>query len=279
MLDFLRNLTRSAEEKRQEELNAYLDGELRGREREQFEALLASDPALHAEVAQLRATKEQVAQLPRLRAPRNYTLDPARYGAPAPGGGLSLYPALRLATVLTAFLLMLAVGIEFLPRPAGAPVAEDSIALVATTEVEEPAAERVEAPQEAAPESAREAGLSEMTEVAGAEEEADDGELFSLETAETEVMTEEVGISALPAPAADAVEETAQDTLAEEEPLNLATAAPPEAEGETAAAPELTAPTDQPAPVNAPLRLTQVALGALLLVLLTATLLLRRRLA
>ncbi len=279
MLDFLRNLTRSAEEKRQEELNAYLDGELRGREREQFEALLASDPALHAEVAQLRATKEQVAQLPRLRAPRNYTLDPARYGAPAPGGGLSLYPALRLATVLTAFLLMLAVGIEFLPRPAGAPVAEDSIALVATTVVEEPAAERVEAPQEAAPESAREAGLSEMTEVAGAEEEADDGELFSLETAETEVMTEEVGISALPAPAADAVEETAQDTLAEEEPLNQATAAPPEAEGETAAAPELTAPTDQPAPVNAPLRLTQVALGALLLVLLTATLLLRRRLA
>lgn len=279
MLDFLRNLTRSAEEKRQEELNAYLDGELRGREREQFEALLASDPALQAEVAQLRATKEQVAQLPRLRAPRNYTLDPARYGAPAPGGGLSLYPALRLATVLTAFLLMLAVGIEFLPRPAGAPVAEDSIALVATTVVEEPAAERVEAPQEAAPESAREAGLSEMTEVAGAEEEADDGELFSLETAETEVMTEEVGISALPAPAADAVEETAQDTLAEEEPLNQATAAPPEAEGETAAAPELTAPTDQPAPVNAPLRLTQVALGALLLVLLTATLLLRRRLA
>lgn len=279
MLDFLRNLTRSAEEKRQEELNAYLDGELRGQEREQFEALLASDPALQAEVAQLRATKEQVAQLPRLRAPRNYTLDPARYGAPAPGGGLSLYPALRLATVLTAFLLMLAVGIEFLPRPAGAPVAEDSIALVATTVVEEPAAERVEAPQEAAPESAREAGLSEMTEVAGAEEEADDGELFSLETAETEVMTEEVGISALPAPAADAVEETAQDTLAEEEPLNQATAAPLEAEGETAAAPELTAPTDQPAPVNAPLRLTQVALGALLLVLLTATLLLRRRLA
>ena len=288
MLDILRNLTRSAEEKRQEQLNAYLDGELRGSAREQYEALLASDPALRSEVAQLRALKEQVAQLPRVRAPRNYTLDPARHGAPASRTGFALYPALRVATVLTAFFLMLAVGLDFLPQQqlAGTEPAEDSIALFEATGEEAPAP-RVEAPQEPALDTARETGRSVSEEPAVEAEAAAEAELFdSAAMTATEAITEEVGIADLPLPEAGAVEEAAEESLAQESLASpAATAVEPEAAPLAA-----TGPTSTPAPEMqvvaeqtglgiAPLRLAQIVLGALLLVLLATALLLRRRLA
>jgi hypothetical protein len=283
MLDILRHLTRSAEEKRQEQLNAYLDGELRGPAREQFEALLASDPALRAEVAQLRALKEQVAQLPRVRAPRNYTLDPARYGALASSPSFALYPALRVATVLTAFFLMLAVGLDFLPQQqmGGTEPAEDSIALFEAPS-EEVTAERVEAPQEPALDAAREAGRSVIEQEVVEGEAAAEAELFdSAALTATEALTDEVGIAALPLPEAGAVEEAAEEALAQEA---LATPAPPGAEpaaaplAATEPAPDMKEAVEEPGLAMAPLRLAQILLGALLLVLLVATLVLRRRL-
>lgn len=284
MLEILRNLTRTAGEKRQEQLNAYLDGELRGPAREQFEAQLAADPALRAEAAQLRAIKEQVGQLPRLRAPRNYTLDPVRYGAPAPARGLALYPALRVATVLTAFFFMLAFGLDFVARPqqpAMAP-AEDSIALFEAAE-EEVAVERVEAPQEPIPGAEREAGRA-VTDETAVEGEAMAPDLAdSAAMTATEIMTEELEVMALPAPEADEVEEAVEAALPQEAPLPaLASPPPPLVEpisaedAATATAPGLeTVPGEPDIP---PLRIAQIVLGAALVILVVTTLLLRRQL-
>ena len=71
-----------AEEKRQEALTAYLDGALTPAERKRFERLLASDRALRASLEEQRLIKASLRRLPRMRAPRNFTLDPARYGRP-----------------------------------------------------------------------------------------------------------------------------------------------------------------------------------------------------
>jgi hypothetical protein len=112
MFDFLRNLTKSAEKKRQEALNAYLDDALSPRERRQFEQLLARDADLRLEVEERRALQMQMRQMPRRRVPRNFTLDPALYGRPQRQPLFQLYPAMRVATVLTAFFFILALGAD-----------------------------------------------------------------------------------------------------------------------------------------------------------------------
>lgn len=297
MLEILRNLTRTAEEKRQEALNAYLDGELRGTARDRFEADLAADPALRAEVAQLRAVKEQVGQLPRVRAPRNYTLDPAVYGAPVAAPGFNLYPAMRLATVLTAFFFVLALGLEFIPGQLGgtAENAADTVALSEPAEgevMEEFAVEEMEAPREVsgelAPETARTAGEEDA-----AEEVAPQAELFGTsDITGTEAMTEEPAALALPVPDAEEVEEAAEETMAEapapaggeQLPLEATMTAEQPAADEVAAVPTPPTPTSGPEsepiverPVADPLRTAQLVLGVVLLVLLMATLVVRRQ--
>lgn len=108
MFDFLRNLTKSAEEKRQEAITAYLDDALSPSERERFAAQLAQDTELQAEVARERAVKQSLSQLPQRRVPRNFTLDPALYGRPAKQPLIQAYPVLRAATGLAAFFFIFA---------------------------------------------------------------------------------------------------------------------------------------------------------------------------
>ena len=83
MFNFLRNLTKSAEEKRQEAVTAYLDEALNDRERQRFEQEMAQDAALRAHVEQLLLIKQSLRQLPQWQVPRNFILDPAAYGRPA----------------------------------------------------------------------------------------------------------------------------------------------------------------------------------------------------
>lgn len=297
MLDILRNLMRTAKGKRQEALNAYLDGELHGTAREQFEADLAADPALRAEVAQLRAIKEQIGQLPRVRAPRNYTLDPAVYGAPASTPGFNLYPAMRLATVLTAFFLVLALGLEFIPGQLGgtAENAADTVALSEPAEaevMEEFAVEEMEAPREVSGELAPETART-MSEEDAAEEAAAGAELSGTSViTRTEVITEAPAALALPAPDAEEVEQAAEETMAQEAaplegdelPTGTTIAPEPPAADEVAAVPMPPTPTSEPVvvpsgdvlPAN-PLRIAQIVLGVTLLVFVVATLVVRRR--
>lgn len=61
-------------------LSAYLDGELSNIERLALEGRLASEPELQQELASLRGMVALVEQLPRLKAPRNFSLTPAMVG-------------------------------------------------------------------------------------------------------------------------------------------------------------------------------------------------------
>jgi anti-sigma factor RsiW len=110
MFDFLRNRGRSEQEKRQEALNAYLDGELAPAERDRFEQQLALDSDLRDELADIQFWQQQMRDLPTRRMPRNFTLDPAVYGRPQRSYWESAYPALRTATALTAFLFIIALA-------------------------------------------------------------------------------------------------------------------------------------------------------------------------
>lgn len=63
-------------------LSAYIDNALTPEERATLEARLLTDAALRAELDALQRTVTMIRALPELRAPRNYTLDPAVYARP-----------------------------------------------------------------------------------------------------------------------------------------------------------------------------------------------------
>jgi hypothetical protein len=65
-------------------LSAYLDGALPDRERDQLEQRLARDQTLRAVLDELRDTVALVRDLPRLKAPRSFTLDPTVYARRIP---------------------------------------------------------------------------------------------------------------------------------------------------------------------------------------------------
>lgn len=108
MLDFIRDLTKPAEERRRERVTAYVDGQLSARERARFEAQLQDDPALRAEVAaeERVRTAVRLLQARQRPVPRSFTLDPAKFGAPQPAYSARAYPALRVATALAAFVFV-----------------------------------------------------------------------------------------------------------------------------------------------------------------------------
>ncbi|MFQ5435759.1 MAG: anti-sigma factor family protein, partial [Anaerolineae bacterium] len=97
MFDFLRNWRKTAVERQQEMLHAYVDEALSANERRQFEAMLADDADLRAELAQIRQMKAHLRQMPRRRVPRNFTMDPAVYGRPQRQPLFQLYPVMRTA--------------------------------------------------------------------------------------------------------------------------------------------------------------------------------------
>jgi hypothetical protein len=146
---------RSDDERRQEALNAYLDRSLPAAERQRLEEQLAADPDLRSELEQLRLVQQRLGALPRLQAPRNFTLDPAVYGRrPSPWPAPRLYQAMRAATVAVALFLVMLVGADVLGlagRPAAAPSTATSAQEVAlaTVTVEAEAA-RAMAAEEAA---------------------------------------------------------------------------------------------------------------------------------
>ncbi len=119
MLDFLRNWTKSAQEKRQEALHAYLDDELAPVERTRFEQQLAADAELRTELQQLRFFKQQLRQMPHRRVPRNFILDPAAYGRPKREPLVQAYPILRTATVMAAFIFIFVLALNFFPSFGG----------------------------------------------------------------------------------------------------------------------------------------------------------------
>ena len=75
---------RETQERRDELLSAYLDGQLSVAERERLEERLATDAALQAELEALRRTVAWVRELPPAPLPRNFILPPTIEARPRP---------------------------------------------------------------------------------------------------------------------------------------------------------------------------------------------------
>lgn len=126
-------------------LSAYLDDELNTSQRQALEARLQHDPELQNYLENLRRTKVMVSYLPRLRAPRHYTLTPEMVSVRSPKKQ-PLLGSLRLASALAAFLLMVSFGVEFLftsgplaqPRMAAKPMLEEYYPMEVAMVEEEP---------------------------------------------------------------------------------------------------------------------------------------------
>ncbi len=231
MLDYLRDLTKSKEEKRQEALGAYLDGALAPGQREQLESDLAQDKGLQLELDQMRLLKQQMRQMPQRRVRRNFVLDPALYGRPRREPLVQAYPVLRTATALAAFFFIFAIAANlFLGGTAGmAPAAEPMMVesemgeeLLAEAAVEESAADSMamEAVSEAPVEES--AADSMAMEAAGdapfaAEEMAVDSEFeMTEEEAESALSLREMEAeAAMPMESAPPAESAQMEELAE----------------------------------------------------------------
>lgn len=95
-----------------EALSAYLDNQLKAKDRVRLESRLNESPELRSALEELRRTKAVLRSQPRLRAPRNFTLTAqmagVRTGRPPVHGS---YPVLRLASILaTIFFVLTTVG-------------------------------------------------------------------------------------------------------------------------------------------------------------------------
>ena len=94
------------------QVSAYIDGALSPKEKQAFEAHLASSATLQKELQEYKRLKVSLRSLPQKKAPRNFTLSPEkvklRKAAPR------LASAFSFASAGVAILLMLAFGSEYL---------------------------------------------------------------------------------------------------------------------------------------------------------------------
>ena len=95
-----------------ETLSAYLDDQLNASERRELENRLGNNPELSQGLEELRTTRMILRSLPKLRAPRNFTLTPSMAGQ-SMGANMfpGIYPVLRLAaTLATLFFFIVTAG-------------------------------------------------------------------------------------------------------------------------------------------------------------------------
>lgn len=286
MFDFARNLTKSAEEKQQEMLAAYIDDALSPTERRQFEVQLARDEALAAQVRQQRLIKQRLSTMPRRRVPRTFALDPAVYGKPTPQPLFRLYPALQAATVLAALMLMFLVGLEAFGGAAQQATSEASVAMV------EESAETTSdiTAQNAAPDEAELTVAESAAEEAPAEEAVAAPAVADAQTADEAAPEEPVQGFAAPAAEGEAVPTVASvpregEAVAELRAAPAETAVPAEGQltqsteayAATVEAPQAAETAVNPEPTLSPLRGLQIGLALTFVILLILTLLVRQR--
>jgi len=134
-MTWLRNIFKSKADQDADLIAAYVDDALSARERARFEARLAEEPALQEEVEAQQFVKATLQDLPQLKAPRNFVLDPAVYGEPErPSIWAQFYPQLRTATAVMSVIFMLTFSLSLLDGPdqLGSQQTADSLAPAAT---------------------------------------------------------------------------------------------------------------------------------------------------
>ena len=94
-------------------LSAFLDNALNTSQQEKLQTRLAQEPELRQKLENLRRTKTMLANLPRVKSPRNFTLTPDMVTARKPQGS-PFFTTLKLATSFAAILLVTLFGFELL---------------------------------------------------------------------------------------------------------------------------------------------------------------------
>jgi hypothetical protein len=97
-----------------ENLSAYLDGQLTPRKRARFAARLESEPALREAYDSLRRTRAMLRGLPRLRAPRNFTVTPEMVSIRQSRRRHRLIPTFQFASAIASLLLLMVLAGDFL---------------------------------------------------------------------------------------------------------------------------------------------------------------------
>jgi len=249
-----------------ERLSAYVDNALSAAEKSALEARLQQEPELKAALRDLRLQTRALRDLPRLKPPRNFTLSAQQAQAlrhARPSLVASLFPALRLATALSALAFVVVLAASFLTANQGSlALAPAAVPVVVTqqAEAQQPIAGAVAATPEVAappaPLAEKQAEVSALTETPSEE---------SLSLART----------ATDAAATDAAAPAAEFGLAQagtETPTPLPT-------DQTLFLPGIASAPEQSAPVPplSPLALGAVVLGVITLILAITTWLARRR--
>ncbi|MCC6187757.1 MAG: hypothetical protein IT318_01885 [Anaerolineales bacterium] len=122
-------------------LSAYIDNQLTPAERAALEARLTAEPQLREMLSDLGLTVRALRALPAVTPPRSFALTPAQAGASRQGAARSpWFPALRLATALSALMLAVVVAGDLgsgllAMRPAAT---EEAARAVVTAPVEAP---------------------------------------------------------------------------------------------------------------------------------------------
>ena len=260
-----------------ETLSAALDGALDSKEQAALQERLSDDEDLRLALHELRQARAGLGMLPRLRAPRNFTLTPEMVGRRA---ARPAYPQLRLAAALAALAFALTFGLDtLLPRVAAMPMAMRVAAPAVGT--------GAEAPPEAAAEMMLESAVVvEATAVPGEmNADAEPSAAGSFAATATQLPTSEPALKAAPAEEESAPAPAAPPAAAQE--MVVEPTATPEvaAELEDLSRTEADAlePLGQTATSQAerrtaarPLQLAAIALGALTLLLGTLALRARR---
>jgi hypothetical protein len=120
-------LFQSSQDRDLELLSAYLDDELSASERQKLERRLAADSGLRRTLAGLRRVQTTLADLPRVKPPRTFTLKPEMVGQ-ARRAPSRLIPILNYATTIAAILFAVVIGSELATgfQPLAAPLAVQS---------------------------------------------------------------------------------------------------------------------------------------------------------
>jgi hypothetical protein len=168
-------------------ISAYLDQQLTQKESAGLEARMGAERALQVALDEMRKTRYLLRSIPKLRAPRNFTLTSEMAGVKQKRG-FQLFPTLRLSSALASLLLIFAFLGEFLMGSARLPTMMLAEAPAGGSEAMEMA--------HVIPES------QDMEQAAEAEDTPGE-EIFSLMAPQAGVETDEVegfGVMAYPEP-------------------------------------------------------------------------------
>lgn len=97
-------------------LSAYLDQQLDSGKRARLEARMRAEPELRSAIDDLRRTRALLRSLPRLKAPRNFTLTPQMVGRvqARESSARRIYPVFQFASALASLLLVVVLLGDFL---------------------------------------------------------------------------------------------------------------------------------------------------------------------